>query len=514
MKNKFLVLPGLLFFALIIILPLNAQNRYALVIGNSNYRSNEIASLANPANDASDVAAVLNGMGYIVTLKTDIGLLDMMNAVTDFSYNLQRSTDTEGFFWFAGHGLSVRGIHYLLPVDVEPTNESLIARGSYSVDDLMEEIGNARNKTNLVVIDACRNNLLPTGRSLGTRGLTVLSADDIRVSMNKVVYSTMAGRTAADGLPGSRNSPFAQAFIDKMQSPESFEDVFVDIRDETLRLTRGEQQPYAMGSFAVKGYALNPASRPPASEIASAASPTETAAPVIIIQQVPADSRKQAAPEFNLDGKRGMSASLIPGFIFKGMVPEYNGDKGIGGSIGITFNFFEKYRNYGDPFFLPNSFFVSAELFRDRRYINANDPFNGTMVKFQGAAIGAGVLWKIRLGAAQRFVVNFGPSLLFLTGSLSLNDYDTDKVFFEEGRLVDGYKFNTIGIGVQAGFYYRFSRLISASVGASYKQAFTRGFNADIIQDNPSSGIIYENGDNFMVNSFTLNLGISFWWPI
>ena len=72
-----------------------SADRYALVIGNGNYRDRNIASLANPANDAADVAAVLRKIGYRVTLKTNVGLRDMLNAVKDFSGDLRRSTDNE-----------------------------------------------------------------------------------------------------------------------------------------------------------------------------------------------------------------------------------------------------------------------------------------------------------------------------------------------------------------------------------------------------------------------------------
>jgi len=256
-----------------------AQNRYALVIGNGRYQSRDISPLANPANDATDMAAVLKELGYNVTLRTNAGLRDMLDALRDFSLDLRRSSENEGFFWFAGHGLSVRNIHYMLPVDVDPVNDNIIARGSVSVDDLMEEIGNARNKTNLIVIDACRNTLLPGGsRNVGSRGLAVLAADDYRVSGNKIVYSTMAGRTAADGVPGSRNSPFAQAFISNIKNPESFDDLFLDIANETMRLTRGDQQPYSMGTFAVKSYTINPL--PPAAAAPAAAPVAAYQAPV------------------------------------------------------------------------------------------------------------------------------------------------------------------------------------------------------------------------------------------
>jgi hypothetical protein len=253
---------GIALFCLFVSGNLFAQNRYALVIGNNNYR-NDVSPLTNPVNDAEDVAKAVGELGYEVTLLKNIELDDMMEAIVRFTASLSRNADSEGFFWFAGHGLSVEDQHFLLPINVNPVNDSMIKRSSYSVDELMGEIEKANNQTNLIVIDACRNKLLPgnssRSRSIGSRGLAVLSLNDTRISGNKIVYSTAAGKTAADGAAGSRNSPFAEAFLHHIKSPQTFDDAFIDIRDETFRLTRGEQEPYSMGTFAVKSYSLNPA---------------------------------------------------------------------------------------------------------------------------------------------------------------------------------------------------------------------------------------------------------------
>jgi hypothetical protein len=122
----------------------------------------------------------------------------------------------------------------------------------------MTEIESAGNLTNLVVIDACRNNVIPGSRSVNSRGLAILSHSDMRIRGNKIVYSTQAGMTASDGTSGAKNSPFAQAFIANIGNPETFDDVFLDIADGTLKLTNGQQEPYSMGTFAVKSYSLNP----------------------------------------------------------------------------------------------------------------------------------------------------------------------------------------------------------------------------------------------------------------
>jgi hypothetical protein len=259
-----LCIAGALLFGLFVSGTLCAQNRYALVIGNNNYR-NEVTPLNNPVNDAEDIAQAAGELGYKVTLLKNVNLTDMIKAVDQFTASLSQNEDSEGFFWFAGHGLSVKEQHYLLPVDVNPENDNMISRTSYSVDELMGEIEKARNKTNLIVIDACRNKLLPgnsnRSRSVGSRGLAVLSLDDARIKGNKIVYSTAAGKTAADGAADSRNSPFAEAFLHNIKSPQTFDDAFIDISQETMRLTKGEQEPYSMGTFAVKSYSLNLAGR-------------------------------------------------------------------------------------------------------------------------------------------------------------------------------------------------------------------------------------------------------------
>ena len=448
----------------------SADNRFALVIGNGHYKDSGISVLTNPVNDATDVAAALKGLGYNVILKTDTGLRDMMDAVQDFSFNLRRSPENEGLFWFAGHGLSVRGIHYMLPVDVDPVNDNIIARGSYSVDDLMEEIGNARNRTNLVVIDACRNTLLPGGsRSVGSRGLAVLAADDYRVAGNKIVYSTMAGRTAADGLPGSRNSPFAQAFIQNIGKPESFDDVFLDIANETMRLTRGEQQPYSMGSFAVKSYTIN--TLPPVAQAApgSQAAPVQQpAAPLPSPESPRAEPRPPAAPkapraptDFSLDGKKVFSIGAAPTINFQFMSP----------GAGLNITFYEQYGNYRETFFLPNSFFFSANYFRHKGgnfsgsdsfgwYVEGNDPMNAVIMDL-------GALWKIRLEESQRLIARLGFSFALHIVNLKQDfHYTHTSTSVEDDYIKSNTRVNP-GINLHTGLDFRFTKLVSLGLGFS-----------------------------------------------
>ena len=459
-----------------------SQTRYALVIGNGNYRNKEISSLANPVNDATDMAAVLRELGYNVSLKTNIGLVDMMDSIQEFSYNLKRSAETEGFFWFAGHGLSVRGIHYLLPVDVDPMNDSIIARGSYSVNDLMEEIEYARNKTNLIVIDACRNTILPgTSRSVGTRGLSVLASDDYRIAGNKIIYSTMVGKTAADGIPGSRNSPFAQAFISNIKNPELFDDVFLDIANETMRLTNGQQQPYALGSFAVKSYSI-------VNKQQSGAQPAQTAATVPDTSVETARVNPGAPKEpkdpglFMLDNHKVFSLFVSP------VLYNLKFTNGVDGSFttgaNLRLNFYEQYRNYGQMFVAPNSIFFSADIIfskiLDGQWLDLSNTESVYMEEsLMGGVFGLGTGWKIRLGTSQRFIANFGLSFeFFVVRDKGLFKY-IDTSFFYDEMSVDFKEFMYApGIGLHGGLGFRFTKSLSLDLAMVFKAPFI-GFKYD-----------------------------------
>jgi len=472
--------------------------RYALVIGNGNYKDKNIPTLANPVNDAADVASSLRALGYTVTLKTNLGLRDLRNAIVDFSGNLGQNSDSEGFFWFAGHGISVKGIHYLLPTDADTTDDFSIPRTSFSVDDLMEQIENARNKTNLIVIDACRNNLAPGGRGVGSRGLTVLSQDDYRIKGNKIVYSTMAGKSASDGATGSRNSPFARAFLDNMQEPEIFDDVFLDIANETLQLTKGEQEPYSMGTFAVKSYSLNPQG---AAQTVAGAAPSTSVQTTVVNPNTPAP--QYYSSDFILDGRQVKSLSVQP--IFYGSTFSSYGGFG----LGVTYTFHEQYRSYGDRFYLPNSFYVSFDLFSDARTVQPNGDSvflsDGQNI-YSGGILGLGAQWKIRLGEQQRFIANFGLSLEFFIGTSEFY-YDSNK----ESEYTMGFE---PGLGLHGGLSFRFTRLVSLDFGLAWKFDFLAG--------SPQLGSSYSNnsylgGTTFATGihpyTFGGSLGVSFWWP-
>jgi tetratricopeptide (TPR) repeat protein len=235
-----------------------AQQKYALVIGNENYR--DIEKLFNPVKDATDVAAKLRTLGFQVELKTNLTNADMGKAVNGYIQRLAQNKGNEGFFWYAGHGVQIDGENYLLPIDVESTDDVSVMYSSYPVNRLILSFERtAQNKVNVVVLDACRNNPFRNtpgkSRSL-SRGLSMVHnlPPDLFI-----IYSTTAGDVAADGAVGARNSPFAEAFIRNMDSTDDLSIVVRNITRETLRLTDNKQRPYQEGSIiSLDYYSLNP----------------------------------------------------------------------------------------------------------------------------------------------------------------------------------------------------------------------------------------------------------------
>ncbi|MDR1319262.1 MAG: caspase family protein, partial [Treponema sp.] len=253
--------------------------RFALVIGNSDYQY--VDNLPNTANDASDIAEKLSSLGYSVDLQLNGDLGAMTRAAAAWIRRLSGEESNEGFFWYAGHGIQVGGENYLLPVDINAEDEAGIVYGAYPLGRLLLSLEqSAKNKLNVVILDACRDNPFKNLRG-GSRGL---SRGFVTVEHPPqdifIMFSTAPGTTAADG-EGVRNSPFTEAFLKYIDSGEILPVMAGLITRETMRLTGGKQRPYQNGSIVSELYysiapgaaagaasgpaALNPASGSPAS---------------------------------------------------------------------------------------------------------------------------------------------------------------------------------------------------------------------------------------------------------
>jgi uncharacterized caspase-like protein len=231
-------------FTLLIALPAAAQKRVALVIGNSAYA--HAAALANPANDAQDMAGVLSSMGFETILGLDLEKRAFDAKIRDFSRTLV-AADT-GLFFYAGHGLQVAGHNHLVPIDAELQSERDLDFETVSLDFVLKQMELEREgKTNIVFLDACRDNPLMRNlaRSMGTRSASIgrgLAQVETGVG-TFIAYSTQPGNVALDG--SGRNSPFTAALARNVKEPgRSLTGVMIEVRKEVLAATAGKQVPW------------------------------------------------------------------------------------------------------------------------------------------------------------------------------------------------------------------------------------------------------------------------------
>jgi formylglycine-generating enzyme required for sulfatase activity len=253
-----------------------AEPRVALVIGNSEYAS---GPLANPANDAKLIGEALTGLGFEVVTRRNADQTTMKRAIQDFGARLDKAgAGAVGLFYYAGHGVQMSGRNYLIPTAARIEREGDVDIEAVSADWVIEQMRYARNRLNIVVLDACRNNPFARSMRSADRGLAVMDAP----AGIMIAYSTAPGSVAADG--DSRNSPYTEALTRAMRDVhEPVEQVFKRVRIQVMTATSGRQIPWESSSLTGDFYFSAPSRRSeavaPSPSIATSAPPPPAARP-------------------------------------------------------------------------------------------------------------------------------------------------------------------------------------------------------------------------------------------
>ncbi|MBT5230345.1 MAG: hypothetical protein HOM11_08705, partial [Methylococcales bacterium] len=238
---KILNLLFVFFFSIMIYSTATASSkRVALVIGNSDYAN---MPLKNPVNDAQDVAAALEGLGFEVIKRTNVTRKGLRKALRTFSERLEK--EDVGLFYFAGHGIQVDGRNYLVPIDADVEAEDEVQDESIDVNAVMRKMKNAKNRMNIVILDACRNNPFVSRSYRSTsRGLARMDGPVGSI----IAYATAPGSVAADGK--QRNGVYTKHFLEALKIPNlTVEQVFKFVRSEVEDETAGKQIPWESSSL-------------------------------------------------------------------------------------------------------------------------------------------------------------------------------------------------------------------------------------------------------------------------
>src|SRR5262244_747424 len=234
----------------------HADQRVALVIGNSAYQ--HTPRLENPKNDAADMAAVLKQLGFQVIDGFDLDKTSFERKVRDFSVALR---DAEvGLFFYAGHGLQVAGQNYLVPIDAKAETADALDWEMVRLD-LVHRTMERATTTNIIFLDACRNNPLARNlaRGMGTRSAEIgrgLAAVESGIG-TLISFSTQPGNVAFDG--GGRNSPFTTALLKQLAAPqEDLSSLLINVRNDVMSSTQNRQVPWEHSALRAKFYFAGP----------------------------------------------------------------------------------------------------------------------------------------------------------------------------------------------------------------------------------------------------------------
>jgi len=190
--------------------PASAEKRVALVVGNSAYRS--VARLDNPDNDAALMARTLKELGFVLVggdARTDLDKRALDDAVQAFGHDLQGAD--VAMFYYAGHGVQVRGANYLVPVDANPTREADVDFQMLDVNVVLNQMQGSGTRLNMIILDACRNN------PFGARGLRAASGG-LRLRAPAEPALASGASLACGTSPGfARRNLWPSSFVSRSQ---------------------------------------------------------------------------------------------------------------------------------------------------------------------------------------------------------------------------------------------------------------------------------------------------------
>jgi len=223
------------------------EKRFALVIGNGEYVGAN--PLRNPPNDAHAMSVALREIGFDVIERTNLNSREMKKAIIDLGNKLK--TNDVGLFYYAGHGVQSNGKNYLIPVDAEIEKEADIVVDGVEMDTVLAQIEGAKNRINIMILDACRNDFSTRSWRSQGRGLAQVANAP---SGTFIAYATAPGSTASDNKSG-QNGLYTQELLKALRQPGlRIEEVFKQVRLRVKELSNGQQIPWESSSLEGEFY--------------------------------------------------------------------------------------------------------------------------------------------------------------------------------------------------------------------------------------------------------------------
>ena len=214
------------------------EEKHALIIGNNAYPG---AYLQNAVNDALTISKSFEELGFEVdtVLNTELSVFDSkINAFID-----RLEAGDVALFYYAGHGVQVKGQNFLIPVDFQVSDPIQLRYRAIPADMIRERMEQAATRLNILVLDACRDNPFRGSRSVGT-GLAQMNTG----TGTFLAFATAPGRTAADN-PSGENGLFTYYLIQALEIPGlSLDEIFNQVRRKVYEDSAQQQLPWTASS--------------------------------------------------------------------------------------------------------------------------------------------------------------------------------------------------------------------------------------------------------------------------
>ncbi|MCX7150199.1 MAG: caspase family protein [Rhodocyclales bacterium] len=216
-------------------------SRRVLIIGNSTYHD---APLVNPANDAKAVSGLFTQAGFTVDSHLNAKRTDMMAAIERFGIAAKNPETKLVVFYYAGHGAQLDWRNYLLPVDAVVEKQEHMKERCVDLGLLLGQFSAAKDKTFIIILDACRNN--PFGKSYRPEQKG-LSQFDAPVG-SLLAYATSPGNVASDGE--GANGLYTENLVRELGKRNTrIEDALKRVRLNVRLASQGEQIPWETTSL-------------------------------------------------------------------------------------------------------------------------------------------------------------------------------------------------------------------------------------------------------------------------
>ncbi len=219
--------------------PAGNEHRVALIVGNASYKT---SPLRNPVNDARAMRDKLQRMGFVVVYFENLQVRQVGAALREFRNAIRPGS--VALFFYAGHGLQVRGENYLPTVDADLASEEDVPYQALSLSSVLNTMEDSKAAVNLVLLDACRNNPFARNFRSQAQGLARVQAP----SGTLIHYATRPGSVAEDG--GGRHGTYTEALL--KQIDEQGVPIETSLKRVTIRVrevTKGKQEPWMEGSL-------------------------------------------------------------------------------------------------------------------------------------------------------------------------------------------------------------------------------------------------------------------------